>query len=187
VGKCNLIKKRAVFLDRDGVILRTRLEAGVPTPARSLEEAELLPGAEKAVNLLKAKGFLCIVFTNQPDIKRGLVDKSMVTRIHEFLFSTLVLDEIYVCPHDDADKCECRKPKPGMILAAARRFDIDLKESYVVGDRWRDISAGQACDCECYFIDYQYPERQPTGEFKTVKTLLEMATLIPEVVLNENS
>jgi D-glycero-D-manno-heptose 1,7-bisphosphate phosphatase len=181
VGDRDLNKRRAIFLDRDGVLINAKFGSNLPNSARTIAEVVLLPQVEEALDLLQLKGYLCLVFTNQPDIARGIADEDEIAKIHKFLLERLNLNKIFMCPHDEADECLCRKPKPGMILAAASEFNINLKESYVVGDRWRDIEAGQACNCKCFFIDYQYPERQPIGEFTRVKSLLEVANLLPEV------
>ena len=154
-------RRRAVFLDRDGVLNAAVVREGRPYPPPSLAEMTLLPGAEDACARLRAAGFLLIVVTNQPDIARGAAKRGEVDEINAALQTRLALDEVCVCPHDDADGCACRKPKPGLLLAAARRWNIDLTRSFMVGDRWRDIEAGQAAGCRTAFLDYGYAERRP--------------------------
>jgi len=153
------LKNKAVFLDRDGVLNRAIVRDGKPYPPASLAEFEILPGTKEALDKLKAAGYLLIVVTNQPDVGRGTQQKSIVEEMHEVLRTILPLDEIYVCYHGYDGECECRKPQPGMLLAAAREFKIDLKKSFMIGDRSKDIEAGKAAGCKTIFIDYQYSEK----------------------------
>jgi D-glycero-D-manno-heptose 1,7-bisphosphate phosphatase len=164
---------RAVFLDRDGVINRAPIRDGLPVSPRNLNNLEILPGVETALNGLKRSGFLLIVVTNQPDVARGIISITEVHEINNFLSNSLPIDGFFVCAHDNQDYCTCRKPKSGLLLDAAIQFRIDTKSSYLVGDRWRDIEAGQAVGCACYFIDYGYPEKSPKEPFKRVFSLLE--------------
>jgi D-glycero-D-manno-heptose 1,7-bisphosphate phosphatase len=153
--------RRAIFLDRDGVLNAAIVRDGRPFPPVSRAEMRLLPGVEEACAELKSSGFLLIVVTNQPDIARGKISAGDVEEINAALKARLAVDEICLCPHDDADACECRKPKPGLLIAAAQRWNIDLASSFMVGDRWRDIEAGHAAGCRTVFIDYGYSERRP--------------------------
>lgn len=135
--------RTAVFLDRDGVLNRSFDEGGTPVPPRLLADFELLPGVEDACRRLSAANRLLVVVTNQPDVRRGLLARADLDAIHERLRELLPVDDVRVCPHDDADSCECRKPLPGLIVGAADDLDIDLKRSVMVGDRWRDIDAAR--------------------------------------------
>jgi D-glycero-D-manno-heptose 1,7-bisphosphate phosphatase len=137
----------AVFLDRDGVLNRSIDRNGVPSPPISLDDFELLPGVRDAVDRLKDAGFVLVVVTNQPDIARGTQEPSVVDAMNQVVIRELGIDAVLVCPHDDADDCVCRKPKPGLLLEAMDRFDIDRDRSFMVGDRWRDVSAGRAAGC----------------------------------------
>jgi D-glycero-D-manno-heptose 1,7-bisphosphate phosphatase len=127
---------------------------------------------------LRKAGFLNIVVTNQPDIATGKQKAEVIEVMHQRLRNELALDEIKVCRHSDTDLCDCRKPKPGMLLQAAREFDIDLKRSFMVGDRWRDVAAGQAAGCMSFFIDYGYREPRPTPPYVEVKSLAEAGARI---------
>jgi D-glycero-D-manno-heptose 1,7-bisphosphate phosphatase len=153
---------RAVFLDRDGVLNRSLLRCGLPHPPDTVEELEILAGVPEALERLRAAGYLLIVVTNQPDLARGTQSLGNVEAIHACLSERLALDEIRVCPHDDADGCRCRKPLPGLLTGAAVQHGIDLAASWMVGDRWRDIDAGHAAGCRTILIDYGYPERAPS-------------------------
>jgi D-glycero-D-manno-heptose 1,7-bisphosphate phosphatase len=146
------VSRRAVFLDRDGVLNAVVLEDGVPRSPVSVAALEILPGVADALRLLGAHGFLRIVVTNQPDVARGRTTRETVEAIHRHLLATLPLDAVRVCYHDDADACACRKPHPGLLLDAAGTYGVDLAGSFLVGDRWRDIEAGQAAGCTTVLI-----------------------------------
>jgi D-glycero-D-manno-heptose 1,7-bisphosphate phosphatase len=150
---------RAVFLDRDGVINKAILRNGKPYPPASIRETEIVHDAPSSLLRLKHRGFLLIVVTNQPDVSRGDLSKESVEEIHRHLSEALPVDAFAVCYHDDTDACRCRKPLPGLILDAAARFRISLNESFLIGDRWRDIDAGAAAGCTTVLIDYGYNER----------------------------
>jgi D-glycero-D-manno-heptose 1,7-bisphosphate phosphatase len=152
---------RAVFLDRDGVLNEPIVREGKPYPPDSADELVIMPGAEGALAALKAAGFLLIVVTNQPDVGRGKQTVAAVEQIHKKLRTALPVDRFMVCYHDDRDACNCRKPKPGMLLQAAGEEEVDLGRSFMIGDRWRDVDAGAAAGCRTVLIDYGYDERQP--------------------------
>ena len=152
--------RRAVFLDRDGVLNEPILREGRPYPPSGLHELIIVPGAETALARLKQHGFLLVVVTNQPDVGRGTATQAEVERINRHLASCLPLDDFFTCYHDDSDRCDCRKPLPGLLVSAATRYDIELGNSYMVGDRWRDIDAGAAAGCRTVLIDRHYNERK---------------------------
>ena len=170
--------RRAVFLDRDGVINRAMVRDGKPYPPATLDQVEILPGVDDAIIRLKNAGFLLVVVTNQPDVARGTTPRAVVEEINAYLMSRLPLDEIRTCYHDSSDGCDCRKPRAGALLGAARERGIDLGHSYMVGDRWRDIEAGQRVGCRTFFIDYGYAEKQPELADHRVQSLREAAELI---------
>jgi len=167
-----------VFLDRDGVINRAVVRNGKPYPPASVEEMEILPGVEKAVRDLHEAGFLIIVVTNQPDVATGVQSLEVVEMMHRKLRETLPIDDIKICYHTNADACSCRKPKPGMLLEAAQDRDIDLSRSFLVGDRWGDIGAGQAAGCFTFFIDCGYQERAAENPDAVVYSLEEASRII---------
>ena len=148
----------AVFLDRDGVLVESRVVDGVPLPARRPSELRLLHGVAATCAALHEAGLALVVVTNQPDIARGALEPEDLEAMHELLRAWLPLDEIVVCAHDDADDCACRKPRPGMILDAARRLGLDLRRSVLVGDRWRDIEAAQRAGIASVHIDWGHGE-----------------------------
>jgi D-glycero-D-manno-heptose 1,7-bisphosphate phosphatase len=169
-----------VFLDRDGVINRALQRKGKPYPPTSLNEFEILPGVPEACIRLKQAGFNLIVVTNQPDVGRGTLSRAIVESIHRYMCRLLPIDRVEVCYHSGrpGSDCDCRKPKPGMVLRAAQAEGIDLSQSWMVGDRWRDVDCGFAAGCRTVFIDRGYAERlnrQP--EFR-VRSTSEAANLI---------
>ena len=169
---------KAVFLDRDGVINKASVVDGKPYPPRNLDELELIPGVDQAILQLRDRGYVCIVVTNQPDVARGKTSKETVESINQFLIQHLAIHEIISCYHDDHENCGCRKPKPGSLLKAALKYNIDLNKSFMVGDRWRDIEAGQNAGCKTFFIDYQYNEKQPQNPTYKVTSLIDAVNII---------
>jgi len=157
-------KRRAVFLDRDGVINRAFVRDGKPFPPPTPQELEVLPDVPEALRELKSHGYLLIVVTNQPDVGRGKQSRQALDAMHEALRESLPLDDIFVCCHTDQDNCNCRKPSPGMFLEAAQKHNIDLAASFMVGDRWRDVQAGYNAGCKTILVDYGYSERPPDRE-----------------------
>jgi D-sedoheptulose 7-phosphate isomerase len=178
----------AVFLDRDGVLNRAVVRDGKPLPPPGIEEFELLPEAASSLRDLKAHGFALFVITNQPDVARGTQTRAGVEAIHRVLTSSLPVDEIFVCYHDDADHCACRKPLPGLLFEAQRKHNIDFSRSFFVGDRWRDIDAGHAAGCKTVLIDYGYRERKPAQPPEaSVRSLREAVDWILLSSLNESN
>ena len=141
-----------MFLDRDGVLnpmvdrdgrLRAPLRLAAFTP---------YAWSGDAVRRLQAAGYLCIVVTNQPEVATGELAPTVLDAMHERLRRETGVDAVYVCPHRDEDRCACRKPRPGLLLRAARELSVDLAGSFLVGDRWRDIEAGQAAGCTTVLV-----------------------------------
>ena len=149
---------RAVFFDRDGVLNEAIVRDGKPYPPASVEELRIVSRARYAVRRVRDAGYLAIAITNQPDVARGTVTRKRVEEINSTVASRLSLDSVYCCFHDDDDRCECRKPKPGLLLQAAGEHDIDLSQSYVVGDRLKDVQSGRSAGCTTVFIDFGYRE-----------------------------
>ena len=176
----------AVFLDRDGVLNRAVVRDGKPLPPPGLHHLEILPGTASALKELRAHGFPLYVITNQPDVARGNLTRDEVDAMNRKLQSELPIDDIFVCYHDDADQCACRKPSPGLLFQARRRHNIDLARSFVVGDRWRDIDAGHAAGCKTILIDYGYRERKAAQPPEAVvHSLREAADWIIQSTLKE--
>jgi D-glycero-D-manno-heptose 1,7-bisphosphate phosphatase len=162
---------RAVFLDRDGVLNEAFVRNGKPYSPDTIEEMVIVADAASALGRLRDHGFRLIVATNQPDIARGRLSREQVDAMNAHLRSSLPLDAIEVCTHDDPDNCDCRKPKPGLLLRAARRDGIALDQSFMVGDRYRDIEAGHSVHCRTILIGDGYGETfkaQPDAKFGTL-------------------
>ena len=172
------MRNRAVFLDRDGVINDVTMRNGRAYPPRSLEEWTLVPRAAETLQRLQQDGFRLIVVTNQPDVARGVLQRDMVEAIHARMRALLPLDDVKVCYHLDQDGCGCRKPKPGMLLEAARQWHVDLTHSFMVGDRWRDIEAGKAAGCRTIWIQRGYAEQDADRPDAVVSSLQEAGELI---------
>ena len=171
---------RAVFLDRDGVINVSVVRDGKPYAPSTVEEFTLLPGVVEACRKLKDAGFILVVATNQPDVGRGTQLQATVEAMHAKMRAVLPLDRVEVCYHAGRGEpeCDCRKPKPGLLLHAAAELGIDLKNSFMVGDRWRDIDCGQAAGVRTIFIDYSYDEALRTQPDFRCGSLLEAAGII---------
>jgi len=150
----------AVFFDRDGVLNRAILREGRPYPPERLEDMEIIPGTAASLPRLIDAGYLLIGITNQPDVARGTQTQEIVESLNAFVQSALPLREIFVCYHD-GDRCDCRKPKPGLLLQAAVKYRLDMAACYLIGDRWRDIDAGRAAGCKTVWIDRRYAEQAP--------------------------
>jgi D-glycero-D-manno-heptose 1,7-bisphosphate phosphatase len=172
------MKRRAVFIDRDGVLNRAMVREGRPYPPASVAEVEILPGVVESLRALDDAGFILIVVSNQPDVARGTTTKGTVEAINAYLAERLPIDRFIMCYHDSGDGCNCRKPRPGMLLAGAREFDVDLASSYMVGDRWRDVEAGVAAGCATIFVDYGYDEQRPQLCDCRVSSMQEAALFI---------
>ena len=172
--------RRAVFLDRDGVINRALERDGKPYAPTTLADFEILPGVLETCRELKQAGFLLVVATNQPDVGRGTLDQKIVEEIHAFMCGELPIDRVEVCYHPgrSESECDCRKPKPGMLLRAAAAMRIDLARSWMVGDRWRDVDCGKAAGCRTVFIDWGYQEELRAQPDFRVRNIREVAQII---------
>jgi D-glycero-D-manno-heptose 1,7-bisphosphate phosphatase len=169
---------RAVFLDRDGVLNEAIVREGLPHPPSSVHELAVVTDAFSSLIRLRGIGFRLIVVTNQPDIARGKISRETVERINAYLLSNLPIDDVEVCPHDDADACDCRKPLAGMLLRAAQRHRLELGHSFMVGDRWRDIEAGRRAGCRTVLIDNGYREAIRSKPDAAVVSLTDAANYI---------
>ena len=174
-------KRRAVFLDRDGVLNRSHVCEGKPFAPLRLEDFDILPGVPESVADLREAGFLIIVTTNQKDIGEGLASHEVLEAMHDKLRAAVPVDDICVCTCGET--CRRYKPKPGMLLDAARQWDIDLAASVMVGDRWRDVDAGKAAGCLTYFIDCNYSESLNHAPDHTVSDLPEAVRHILQTLL----
>jgi D-glycero-D-manno-heptose 1,7-bisphosphate phosphatase len=173
----------AVFLDRDGVIVIPEFRDRRSFAPRRLEDFKLYPEAAASLHRLKGAGFLLAVITNQPDVGNGLISQSEVDAMHETMARELPVDAVKACFHRQDEHCDCRKPKPGMILEAARELGINLGKSFMVGDRGSDVEAGRAAECTTVFIDLGYAEPAPDAPDYVVHSIQEAADVIIETAL----
>jgi D-glycero-D-manno-heptose 1,7-bisphosphate phosphatase len=145
-----------VFFDRDGVLVQEIVRGGEPYAPTELDQFRVVPAAAAAVRRVRELGLACIVFTNQPEVATGLLSWATLEAMHDRLRTAVPLDDIFVCPHDDRVGCDCRKPRPGMLRAAAARWDVDLARSFVIGDRWRDVDAGRSVGAYSILLERPY-------------------------------
>ena len=175
--------RRAVFLDRDGVLNRALVRDGVPHPPACLEEVEILPRVPEALDRLRRLGFVLLGVTNQPDVARRVTTRATVEAINGYLLEHLPLSMILTCFHDTADRCPCRKPKPGLLLDGARQHGIALSESFMIGDRWSDVAAGQAAGCLTLLLEAPYSHRDRCVPDHVVADLAAAAERIADLVM----
>jgi D-glycero-D-manno-heptose 1,7-bisphosphate phosphatase len=172
------MQRKAIFLDRDGVLNAAIVKNNKPYPPASLEELTIPADVFGALTRLKSLGFLLIGATNQPDVARGITKKSVVDAINAELIKKLPLHEIRVCFHDDVDHCNCRKPAPGLLLDAAKEYFINLEKSFMIGDRYKDIEAGKRAGCKTIWINRNYAEKSPEQVDFIASSLEEAASWI---------
>jgi len=178
---------RAIFLDRDGVLNRPVISAGKSYPPARVEDLEIYEGLSERLQRLKDRGFVLIVVTNQPDVARGVTRKSTVEAINRLIAREIpAIERFLVCFHDTCDNCDCRKPKPGLLLTGAAEFKVDLKRSYMVGDRASDVEAGIAVGSRTIFIDRAYNEPPPTHCDYRVFSTQEALAIIESESNDEN-
>jgi D-glycero-D-manno-heptose 1,7-bisphosphate phosphatase len=153
------MSRAAVFLDRDGILNRAVVRDGKPYPPSTVRQVELCSEVAPSLARLKTAGFALIVVTNQPDVARGTQRREVVEEINRLLKDAFPLDAVYTS-YEDGESPR-RKPNPGLLLEAAADFGITMPDSYMVGDRWKDVEAGRRAGCRTVFVDYRYHEPQP--------------------------
>jgi D-glycero-D-manno-heptose 1,7-bisphosphate phosphatase len=173
--------RKAIFLDRDGVINKIFIKNGLPFSPDTFDQLEILTGVKESILRLKKLNFLCLVATNQPDVSRGKIEKETIIKMNNYLKHEIELDDVFVCYHDDHDNCRCRKPKSGLLLDAAKKWDVDLKKSFMIGDRWKDIEAGKSAGCKTIFIDCDYNEKKPNSPNFTTDSLINAVRIIEKL------
>ena len=168
-------KNKAFFFDRDGILNKAILKNNKPYSPRGFKELILNLNLVEFIKRLKKKDFKIIVITNQPDVKYGKLSKYTLKIINSTIMKFFFVDDIFVCIHGNEDHCDCRKPKPGLLKKASKKWDIDLKKSFFIGDRWKDIKSGESMGCKTIFIDYNYHELRPkkyTYKFKNISIMI---------------
>jgi len=173
--------RKAVFFDRDGVLNQAVLINGRPHPPADADCLFIADGAGACLARLKEAGYLCICVTNQPDFARGTRTRENISAMNAKVLAALPLDDLFVCLHDGPDNCSCRKPKPGLLLEAARKWDVDLAASWMAGDRAGDMEAGRAAGCRTIFLDCGYDRPETAIPDFVCRAISQVA----EIVLGE--
>ena len=172
-----MVKSAAIFFDRHGVLIKAPLNKfRKPISIKHKHEIEILDHVERVCKYFKEKYYL-IMITNQPDVSRKNNSKENIEEINLELKSKLELDDIYVC-YSDNDDCPNRKPNPGMIFKAQKKYNLNLKNSYFIGDRWRDVDAGIRAGCISIFLNYNYNEALNNKPNYNIKNLNEVLNII---------
>jgi D-glycero-D-manno-heptose 1,7-bisphosphate phosphatase len=169
---------KAVFFDRDGVINRPIVRAGLPYAPQDLSEFAWMDGAHATLETLRSRGYLLLVCTNQPDVVRGMQTRERVDEFHRLIESELPIARVYACFHDNAHGCACRKPKPGMLVQGSRDFGIDLARSWMIGDRAKDIEAGRAAGCRTVYLRHDYDAASTHTAHYEIEQLNELLAII---------
>jgi len=145
--------KLGVFIERDGVLNLVKVERQHQVLPSTLEELRLDLAAAPLLEKLRTAGLVLIATTNQPGLSRGYQNRRELDRMHDRLRKVFLLDDIMVCPHDETDRCPCRKPKPGLLVEAAFKWHLDLDRSFVISDKWQDAEAARTAGCTSLLID----------------------------------
>ena len=169
---------KAVFLDRDGVLVKSFVKKGKAYAPTKYKDFKIYKDSEKCIKKLNSLGFLTIVVTNQPDVGKKLISKDTLKKMHTSLIKKTKINKIYTCTHTAQQKCKCRKPMSGMLIEAARINRINLKKSYMIGDRYMDILCGNRVGCKTIFINRNYKEKKPIQQIASVKNLREATNFI---------
>jgi D-glycero-D-manno-heptose 1,7-bisphosphate phosphatase len=178
-AKMSNTRRRAVFLDRDGVINHTVLRRGAARAPQDLSEWVWIDGVHETLATLRARGYLLFVCTNQPDVSRGWQTREQVDVFHALVARELPIARIYACFHDNEADCACRKPRAGMLLEAHAEFSVDLAHSFMVGDRASDIEAGRSAGCRTVHLRHDDDRSPATGADHEIRALAELLAIIP--------
>jgi len=165
---------KAIFLDRDGIVNKAIVEKGLPYSPTRLGDIFLTDGIKDLIKKWHDEEYIVIVVTNQPDVANHIITKNKVDKINNYLKSIALFDDIFTCYHNGKDDCDCKKPKTGLFLQAKEKYDIDFSQSYVIGDRWKDIEAGKNIGCKTIFVDYHYDEERPNKPDYTAKSVSDI-------------
>jgi D-glycero-D-manno-heptose 1,7-bisphosphate phosphatase len=168
----------AVFLDRDGVITVPLSLNGKGYAPRDLKNFKYYEDARSALLRTREQGYLNIVVSNQPDIANGLLSEESISKMNRKMLSELALDDVFICPHNSKQNCICRKPKPGMILDACKKYAINLSTSWIVGDRNSDIEAGVNAGINTVFINRMWDDETGINADFTCNSLNEAVDVI---------
>lgn len=167
-----MVKKRAIFFDRDGTLIKTKKQKNKPKAIKNLKECKIFPSVKWILKKLSKK-YLLFIITNQPDVFIKKNTKQNVLEINNFLKKKLPIKRIFTC-YCKNDKCNFRKPNIGMLKKAKQIYNIDLSKSFIIGDRWRDVDMGKKSGCKTIFIDKNYDEKLNYHPDHRVKYFFEL-------------
>ena len=158
-----MVKNKAVFLDRDGIIVIPEFRNGRSYAPRTLKNFKFYKSLNVYLKRLKKLNFINIVVTNQPDVQNGVISHQMLKKMNDIILDKFFIDDIEYCIHNSGSNCRRRKPNAGMLEDAAQKWNIDFSKSFIIGDRKSDIDAGKKIGVKTIFIDHDYKERKPTN------------------------
>lgn len=172
----------AIFLDRDGIINEVVMRDGVVSSPRCAGEFRVLPDFVEFYNSIRKHKVKLFVISNQPDVKRNLLDSSELTLMDEAMKSQFQFDEIVYCTHDDSDCCECRKPKPGMIISLLQKHGLQRDRVIFIGDSKKDVGAGKAAGVTTVYLRRSYNSEAEGAEFTvhSLREVLDIVTFVEE-------
>lgn len=174
------MSKEAVFFDRDGTLNRSNFDGNKSHAPTTFADFEIFPEAIYVISRLKELGFQIIVITNQPTIATGVLPLSELEKMNKLLLDTLKVNAIHYCPHTDHVLCNCRKPEPGMLFAARDEHDLDLSKSFMVGDTWKDVIAGQKAGCKTILLRRQWSEEDKCNPDFVIDKLSQALDIISQ-------
>lgn len=174
------IENKIFFFDRDGVLIKSKIKNHKPYAYNNIKDLNFCKGIKKILSLTKKMGFINVMITNQPDIAKKKNLKQVI-EVNRYIKTVLFLDEIYMCPHEEKDKCMCRKPKIGLITKAKKEWNANLSKSYIVGDRWKDILCGKRAKLTTILIDYSYDEKYIKGNY-TYKSIMSLSKKMKHIL-----
>ncbi len=172
------LKSKAIFFDRDGVLVKSMIKDRKPYAVQKIKDFKIYKQAKKLIKKMNDKGFKTFVITNQPDVENGVLNLQKLNKMHKKLKRDLKLKKIFTCIHKAETKCKCRKPSPYMIKEASKIYKLNLKKSYVIGDRKIDIDSGFFAGCKTVFIDRNYKEKKPSRQNFTTSNLTQAINFI---------
>ena len=172
-----MVKNKAIFFDRDGVLNHPIIKKKKPYAPLSIKEFRLYKNLKNLEKKIRLKNFMIFVITNQPDYKKKKISLNILKKLNEILYKKFQYDKIYVSLSVN-NKNYNRKPNPGMVIKAKKDFNINLKKSFIVGDRYSDIDLARRIGMKAIFIERNYNEKKPINQICTVKNIKDAVNFI---------
>src|SRR2546425_1474666 len=169
--------KRAVFIERDGILNEVGVGPKNPIVPLTLEEFRIKKEAEPSLKKLKKAGFVLIVTSNQPGLSRGYQSRRELDRMHDLVKRCFPIDDLMICPHDESDHCPCRKPRPGLLIEAAFKWHLNLDHSFVISDKWQDAEAARTAGCTSLLLKSPY-----VGQVHHDFVLSDLETIVEKIL-----